>query len=129
MLGGEKKPKALWREGSHDSSLILQVQLSVLSWKGENFMGSAVTFSVLGLILQDDLKKAGKALHFHLSQETGNRHPGSYFPVSLLPACSLSLSPLLAYIHKGEQNTFQPRHSLPSKSKTTVFEILSKLVQ
>lgn len=31
-----KKPKALWMEGSHDSSLLWQLQLSAFTWKGEN---------------------------------------------------------------------------------------------
>jgi len=40
-----KKPKALCMEESHDSSLLWQLQLSVLSRKGENCMEVVVTFS------------------------------------------------------------------------------------
>jgi len=51
-------------------------------------MGAVVTL-ILGPILLDDLKKAGKA-------GLNNEHPGSYFPLLTPSLLSLFFSPFLA---------------------------------
>lgn len=90
--------------------------------------GSSCSFLILGLILRGDLNATGKAQHFHLTLEMDNAYPGSYFPLDS-KLFTLFFSPLLAWIHIGEENTFQSRHMYPKNLNSLSSQILFKSVQ
>lgn len=100
-----KKLKALWMEGSHDWSLLWQLQLSVFTWKGENGMAAVTVFwAWFWEVIWRWLKK----LSISIWHWKWIMHALGHICLS-----TLFFSPLLAWIPIGEENVFQSRHTDP----------------
>lgn len=118
MFGREKKPKVFWTEGSHNWSLLWQLQLFIFTWKGEYCMEVVVTFLFWAWFWDMIWRKLAKPNTSTWHWKWIRRTMGHIFLST--PSCSLSF-PLLFYLEFTLKKIRSSQDLLPLNSNPTVF--------